>query len=330
MKVLVAGATGAIGRPLIAALVASRREVIGITTTEGGARTLRDRGAEAFIADVLDRDAIEAVFRKIKPDAVIDELTSLPKEYTPEEMKAAAVRDWELRLVGGRNVQDAAISWPTRRYIAQSTGFFYAPGAELATECEPLASDASPGIAGNVRTYIQIEEPVLSDPDLQGVALRYGFFYGPGTYHDPATGSFSRQVRERQYPIIGSGQGVFSFVHVEDAAAATVAALEAEPGVYNVVDDDPSDINIWLPAFAQFLGAPAPRVTTEAEALRTAGADSIYYATRLRGASNGLAKRRLGFVPRKLEWLHDTKAVLGAHRSNVTDSGADTVRRHLT
>ena len=330
MKVLVAGATGAIGRPLIATLVASRREVIGIATTERGARTLRDSGAEAFIADVLDRDAIEAVFRKIKPDAVIDELTSLPKEYTPEEMKAAAVRDWELRLVGGRNVQDAAISWATRRYIVQSTGFFYAPGAGLATEREPLASEASPGIAGNVRTYIQSEERVLSDPDLQGVALRYGFLYGPGTYHDPATGSLSRQVRERQYPIIGSGQGSFSFVHVEDAAAATVAALEAEPGVYNVVDDDPSDLNIWLPAFAQFLGAPAPRVITEAEALRTAGADSIYYATRLRGASNDLAKRKLGFALRKLEWLHDAKGALRAHPSNLTDSGAATVRRHFT
>ena len=102
MKVLVAGATGAIGRPLISALVASRREVIGITTTED-ARALRDRGAEAFIADVLDRNAIDAVFRKVKPDAVIDELTSLPKEYTPEEMKAAAVRDWELRLVDCNN-----------------------------------------------------------------------------------------------------------------------------------------------------------------------------------------------------------------------------------
>jgi len=252
------------------------------------------------------------------------------KKYTPEEMKAAAVRDWKLRLVGGRNLQDAAISWAARRYIAQSTGFFYAPGAGLATEREPLASEASSGIAGNVRTYIQSEERVLNDPDLQGVVLRYGFFYGPGTYHDPATGSLSRQVRERQYPIIGSGQGVFSFVHVEDAAAATVAALEAEPGVYNVVDDDPSDMNIWLPAFAQFLGAPAPRVITEAEALRTAGADSIYYATRLRGASNDLAKRKLGFALRKLEWLHDAKGALRAHPSNLTDSGAATVRRHFT
>jgi len=157
MKVLVAGATGAIGRPLISALVASRREVIGITTTED-ARALRDRGAEAFIADVLDRDAIEAAFRKVKPNAVIDELTSLPKEYAPEEMKAAAVRDWKLRLVGGRNLQDAAISWAARRYIAQSTGVFYAPGAGLATEGGPLASEASPGIAGSVGSYIQIEE----------------------------------------------------------------------------------------------------------------------------------------------------------------------------
>jgi nucleoside-diphosphate-sugar epimerase len=322
MKVLVAGATGAIGRPLIWALVASRREVIGIATTERDALTLRDQGAEAFIADVLDRSAIEAVFRKVKPDAVIDELTSLPKEYTPEEMKAAAVRDRELRLVGvgGRNVQDAAISWAARRYIAQSAGFFYAPGPGLAAEGEPLASEASPRIAGFVRTYIQIEQRVLSEPDLQGVALRYGFFYGPGTYYDPDTGSLSRQVRERQYPIIGSGQGVSSFVHVEDAADATVAALEAEPGVYNVVDDDPSDMNIWLPAFAQFLGAPTPRVITEAEALRTAGADAVYYATRLRGASNGLAKRKLDFAPRRLEWLHDTKATLGTRPRNLMDS----------
>jgi nucleoside-diphosphate-sugar epimerase len=303
MRVFVAGATGAIGRPLISALVASRWEVIGITSTERGVQTLRDKSAEAFLADALDRNAIEAVIRKVRPEAVIDELTSLPKKYTPEEMRAAAERDRKLRLVGGRNVQDAAIAAGARRYIVQSTGFFYAPGTGLATETEPLASEASPGIAGSVRTYTQIEDRVLKAPDLEGIALRYGFFYGPGTYHDPATGSVSQQVREQQYPVIGSGQGVFSFVHVEDAAVATVAALEADPGVYNVVDDDPSDMSVWLPAFARFLGASAPREITEAEALRTAGADSIYYATRLRGASNRRAKQKLGFAPRKLEWL---------------------------
>lgn len=313
MKVLVAGATGAIGRSLISALVASRREVIGITTTEGGAQTLRDSGAEAFVVNALDRSAIEALLRKIRPEAVIDELTSLPKRYTPEEMAAAAPRDRELRLSGGRNVQDAAVAAGAKRYIVQSTGFFYAPGAGLANETEPLASQASSGIAGSVRTYMQIEDRVLKAPGLKGTALRYGFFYGPGTYQDPATGSVSQQVRERQYPVIGSGEGVFSFVHVQDAAAATAAALEAEPGIYNVVDDDPSAMSTWLPAFARFLGAPAPRKITEADALRTAGADSVYYATRLRGASNGRAKQKLNFAPRKLEWLSETKAAFGAH-----------------
>jgi 2-alkyl-3-oxoalkanoate reductase len=234
-------------------------------------------------------------------------------------MKAAAPRDRELRLVGGRNVQDSAISAGARRYIVQSTGFFYAPGAGLATEAEPLASEASPGIAGSVRTYMQIEDRVLGAPELEGLALRYGFFYGPGTYHDPATGNISRQVREGQYPIIGSGEGVFSFVHVEDAAAATVAALEAEPGVYNVVDDDPSKMSIWLPAFARSLGAPVPRVISEAEALRTDGADSIYYAARLRGASNSRAKRKLGFAPRRWEWLHNTQAANEARPSVISD-----------
>jgi nucleoside-diphosphate-sugar epimerase len=121
-------------------------------------------------------------------------------------------------------------------------------------------------------------------------------------------------VREQQYPVIGSGSGVFSFVRVEDAAAATVAALEADPGVYNIVDDDPSEMSVWLPAFALFLGAPAPAQISEQDALRTAGAGSIYYATRLRGASNGRAKQRLGFAPRRLEWLSKTKAALVATR----------------
>jgi len=164
MRVLVAGATGAIGRPLISALVASRWEVIGITSTERGVQTLRDKSAEAFLADALDRNAIEAVIRKVRPEAVIDELTSLPEKYTPEEMRAAAERDRKLRLVGGRNVQDAAIAAGARRYIVQSTGFFYAPGTGLATETEPLASEASPGIAGSVRTYTQIEDRVLKAP----------------------------------------------------------------------------------------------------------------------------------------------------------------------
>lgn len=308
MKVFIAGATGAIGRPLVSALIAARHEVIGMSSTENGARSLREKGIEGVVANALDESTVLTAIRKVGPDAVIEELTSLPKRYTPEEMKAAADRDRTLRLVGGRNVQNAARAAGTKRYIVQSTGFFYGPGPGLAVERDALAVNASPAIAGSVQTYMKIEERVLGARDLQGVALRYGFFYGPGTYHDPANGSVSEQVQARAYPVIGSGRGVSSFVHVEDAAVATVAALEAEPGVYNIVDDNPSELGVWLPAFARFLGAPPPPHITEEEALQTDGADAVYNATRLRGASNAYAKRKLGFAPRKLEWLSTSKA----------------------
>ena len=308
MRVFVAGATGAIGRPLVSTLIGARHEVIGMSSTEHGAQSLREEGVEGAVANALDENAVLTLLKKVRPDAVIEELTSLPKRYTPEEMKAAADRDRTVRLVGGRNVQNAAQAAGTKRYIVQSTGFFYGPGQGLATEKDALAVNASPGVAGSVRTYMQIEERVLGDRNMQGVALRYGFFYGPGTYHDPKDGSVSVQVREQSYPVIGSGRGVFSFVHVEDAAAATVAALECDPGVYNVVDDDPVEMAVWLPAFARFLRAPAPPHISEEQALQTIGADAVYYAMRLRGAYNAYAKQKLGFLPRKLEWLSTSKA----------------------
>ena len=308
MKVLVAGATGAIGRPLISALLTARHEVIGMSSTEKGAQSLREKGVEGVTADALDENAVLTLVTRVRPDAVIDELTSLPRRYTPEEMKAAAGRDRNLRLTGGSNLQNAARAAGAKRYLVQSTGFFYGPGPGLAVERDTLAVNATPGVAGSVQTYMKIEERVLSDRGLQGVALRYGFFYGPGTYHDPVTGSISEQVRAQAYPVIGVGAGVSSFVHVEDAAAATVAALEADPGIYNVVDDDPLESSVWLPAFARFLGAPAPPHITEEEAIREAGADSVYYANKLRGASNRHAKHKLGFAPRKLEWLTGQKA----------------------
>ena len=308
MKVLVAGATGAIGRPLVSALMAAGHQVIGMSSSENGARGLRERGADGEVANALDENAVLALVKRVKPDVVIDELTSLPKRYTPEEMSAAADRDRNLRLIGGQHLHNAARAAGASRYIVQSTGFFYGPGEGLATERDPLAVNASPGVAGSVQTYVQIEERVLGARDLPGVALRYGFFYGPGTYHDPNNGSVTEQVREQAYPVIGSGRGVFSFVHIEDAAAATVAALESEPGVYNVVDDHPSEMNVWLPAFARFVGAPEPPRLAERDALEKAGPDAVYYATRLRGASNLLAKRKLGFVPRPLEWLSQSKA----------------------
>jgi nucleoside-diphosphate-sugar epimerase len=147
MKVLVAGATGAIGRPLVSALMAAGHEVIGMSSSENGVRSLRETGAEGEVANALDENAVLALVKRVKPDAVIDELTSLPKRYTPEEMRAAANRDRNVRLVGGRNVNNAARAAGTKRHIVQSTGFFYGPGEGLATEKDALAVNASPGVA---------------------------------------------------------------------------------------------------------------------------------------------------------------------------------------
>jgi nucleoside-diphosphate-sugar epimerase len=311
MKVFIAGATGAIGRPLVSALVAARHAVVGMTSSERGLTVLQTYGADGVVVNALDSGAVNAAIGRVRPDAVIDELTSLPRDYTPEAMRAAAERDRKLRLEGGENVHNAARAAGAKRYLVQSAGFFYGPGAGLASETDSLAVNASPGISGSVRTYLQIEKRVLGSLDLAGVALRYGFFYGPGTYHDPETGSVTRQVREQKYPIIGSGAGVYSFIHVEDAAAATVAALESDPGVYNIVDDDPLEMRVWLPAFARFVAAPPPPHLTD-ELVQALGPDAIYYATQLRGARNDLAKRKLGFSPRRLEWLSKATAEFGA------------------
>jgi nucleoside-diphosphate-sugar epimerase len=137
---------------------------------------------------------------------------------------------------------------------------------------------------------------------MEGVALRYGFFYGPNTWFHP-NGASADQVRKQEMPIIGRGEGVWSWIHIDDAADGTVAAITAPPGIYNIVDDEPSPVSVWLPAFASFVGAPAPPHVTEEQALLAAGEDAIYYQTKLRGASNWKARETLNFRPRRLEWF---------------------------
>lgn len=303
MRVFVAGASGAIGKPLIAALVAAKHSVIGMTTSSAGIQPLRERGADGLVLNALDREAVEREIKRIRPDAIIDELTSLPKRYTPEEMKAAAPRDAQVRLEGGGNLFRAAGEAGVKRYIVQSTGFYYAAGEGLASQADPLATNATPGVSAGSILYTQLEKRAFSNPRIEGVALRYGFFYGPGTFHDPRTGSITEQMRAGEYPVIVPGTGMFSFIHVEDAAAATVAALEAHPGIYNIVDDDPVPMAVWIPAFAKFVGAPRQAHLSEQEAVLAQGPDSAYYALRLRGASNAKAKKEFGFAPRRLEWV---------------------------
>jgi 2-alkyl-3-oxoalkanoate reductase len=300
MRIFVAGASGAIGQPLIAELVRRGHEVTGMTHSEAGARNLADMGAAVARVSVFDVAAVEQALRDARAEVVIDELTSLPKD--PSEMAASAPGDRRLRIEGGGNLHRAARANGVRRYIQQASGFFLEPGSGLADETAGMAIGASPGVAASARTYAELEARVLNAGDMEGVALRYGFFYGPGTWYHP-DGASADQVRRQEVSVIGNGEGVWSWVHIEDAAIATVEALTAPPGVYHVVDDDPSPVAAWLPAFARFVGAPAPPRVTVEEALAAAGEDAVYYGTKLRGASNEKAKRTFGFRPRRLEWL---------------------------
>lgn len=300
MNVFVAGASGAIGRPLIAELIRQEHTVTGMTRSAAGARTLADLGATAVQVSAFDAVGLAEALRQSRAEVVIDELTALPQ--SPAAMAEAAAADRRLRLEGGGNLHRAAHACGVRRYIQQASGFFLQPGTGLADESEGLAVDAAPRVAASARAYAELETRVLSAGDIEGVALRYGFFYGPGTWYHPA-GAAADMVRRQEIPIIGQGDGVWSWVHIDDAVGATVAALTAPPGVYHVVDDDPAPVRIWLPAFARAVGA-APPLVSEQEAQAANGEDAVYYGTRLRGASNAKAKKTFGFAPRRLEWLH--------------------------
>lgn len=300
MRIFVAGASGAIGRPLVAELARRGHEVTGMTHSEAGARHLADMGAAVARVSVFDAAAVEHALTDAGAEVVIDELTSLPKD--PSGMAAAAPGDRKLRIEGGGNLLRAAMACGVRRYIQQASGFFLEAGSGLADESAGLAVNASPRVAMHARTYAELEARVLNAGKMEGVVLRYGFFYGPGTWYHPE-GASADQARRQEIPVIGDGGGVWSWVQIEDAAVATADVLAAPPGVYNIVDDDPSPVAVWLPAFARFVGAPPPPRITEEQALASAGGDAVYYGTKLRGASNQKAKETFAFAPRRLEWL---------------------------
>jgi nucleoside-diphosphate-sugar epimerase len=300
MRVLIAGATGAIGRPLLRCLRENRHVVFGLARSPPSSRAVAELGAKPVTADALDAASVKAAVAWVRPDAIINELTSLPRHYTSAEMKAAAERDNKVRIEGNANLLAALRGAGVRRYLLQSSGFWYASGAGLADESEPFAFDASPAVNAGTRRYAELESAASGTQGI--VSLRYGFFYGPGTWYS-REGDMGEQARWQRVPVIGSGEGVWSWVHIDDAAAATAAALECAPGAYNVVDGNPTPQSLWLPAFARAGGTPAPPRMTEEEALGALGPDTVYYATRLRGASNEKAKRELNFQPRPLEWL---------------------------
>ena len=304
MKIFVAGGTGAIGRPLIAKLLAKGHALIALTRSPEKAQALAKQGVEPAIADVFDADAVKGVVSRAHPEVVIEQLTALPKTYTRESMNTAAALNNRIRLEGGANVMAAAQAAGVRRYLRQSVAFYAIPGPGLADEDTPLAFDASPAVAAGARELAEVEARLLETHKLEGIVLRYGFFYGPGTWFNP-DGDVAEQVRQQQFPIVGNGEGVWSWLHIEDAAIATIAAAErGNPGIYLIANDQPLPVREWLPAFAQWLNAPPPPRISVEDVLKTdGGADAIYYGTQIRGVSNTKAKRDLNFQPRPLEWL---------------------------
>jgi nucleoside-diphosphate-sugar epimerase len=285
---------------LVSKLIRAGHAVTGMARDEKSADRLRQQGAAAEIADALDARAVHNAVARTAPDVVVNQLTALPKRYTPETMQAAIPVDHRVRGEGGANLLAAAVAANARRYILQSCAFWYEPGPGLADESSQFAFNSTAYIAEGCRFYRDLEESANAARGPEVLFLRYGFLYGPGTWY-AQDGDAAEQVRQRMSPIVGYGQGVWSWIHVEDAAAAAVLALErGSAGAYNIVDDDPSPVRAWLPAFAQWLGAPPPpRISAE----QAGSEDAIYYATRSRGASNAKAKRELGFRPRRLEWL---------------------------
>ena len=305
MKIFVAGATGAVGLPLVRALRTLGHEVTGMTRGGPGVGLLREVGASASTTDAFDRQAVRAAIAAAAPDVVIDQLTWLPAD--PADIIKSIPNDTRLHKEGGGNLFAAAEELGVARYILQSRGFYLdAPSGQLADETATLRYDAPGPIGESTRAMGAYEDRVLGSTALQGVVLRYGFFYGPGTWYRP-DGASAEQARKGMSTIIGDGSGVWSFVHIDDAVAATVAAITAEPGTYNVVDDDPLSVSEWLPAFARWVDAPVPPRMSVADALAVAGEEAVFYHMNLTGASNARAKAKLGFTPRRLLWANSAR-----------------------
>jgi 2-alkyl-3-oxoalkanoate reductase len=312
MRVMVSGASGAIGRFLIPQLVEAGHEVVGLTRRRDKADALGARGACGVVVDALDREAVRQVVLDAAPEAVIDQLTSLPRDYDLRDPHLYDAND-EIRSKGTPALHDAAREAGARRFVMQSVAFLYAPeGDWVKSEDAPMWMGAPMPFARSVRVLADNEQRITGDPDVEGVVLRYGFFYGPGTYYAP-DGSIAAQVRKRQFPIVGKGQGMMSYVHLRDAAAATVAALDRGRGIYNVVDDDPAPAREWLPVYAQAIGARRPLRIPAWIARLVAGGMIARAATELRGASNAKAKAELGWQPSIPSWREGfTTALDGA------------------
>ncbi len=303
MRVFLAGATGVIGSPLVPQLLNAGHEVTAMTRSVLRAAQLEAVGADPVVCDVFDADGVRAAVADASPEVVIHQLTSLPPRL-----------DWgnpslfdennRVRTEGTRILVDAALATGARRVVAQSIAFAYAPtGDRVKEEDAALFTDAPPPLGGVVAAVVEHEQLVTGTAGIEGLVLRYGMLYGPGTYHD-RRGSTAADIIAGRVPLVEGATGMYSWLHVEDAASAAVAALErGAPGIYNVVDDEPAPQPEWLPVLAQAL-----RAVPLAAAEMPPSPDTLEMS--LRGASNAKAKRELGWQPRYASWREGFAASL--------------------
>lgn len=298
MRVLVAGATGAVGKPLVKQLVSAGHDVAGTSRSAERSESLRGLRAQPVVCDALDPEAVERAVASLAPEVIVNELTAIPAALNPRKMAEQFKLTNRLRIEGTENLMAAAERHGVRRLISQSIAFAYAPSSS-----PPLVEEHPLVDNGDLTAALKaLESRTLGSETVEGVVLRYGFFYGPGSSY-AKTGNTAEQVRARRFPVIGDGEGRWPFIHVDDAAAATVAAVErGRPGVYNIVDDEPAPVREWLPGLAEAIGAKPPRHIPKLVARVLAGSQVVEYSTALQPVSNAKAKAELGWEPGFASW----------------------------
>ena len=302
MRVFVAGATGAIGKQLVPRLVEAGHEVHGMTRGESRQTMLHEKGAVPVVADALDHDQVAEAVGKAQPDVIVHQLTALAGAGMRSLKRGAALTN-RLRTEGTDHLLSAGQAVGVRRFVAQSNFASYArTGGPVKSE-EDALDPAPPGkLREGLAALRHLEQAVLDANWTEGIVLRYGGFYGPGTNMVPG-GELFEMIRKRRFPLIGNGGGIWSFIHIADAAEATVAAVEhGKRGVYNVVDDDPAPVAEWLPALAQMMGAKKPMRVPRFVVRLFAGEAGVVMMTDARGASNAKAKRELDWRPAYPSW----------------------------
>ncbi len=317
-----AGATGAVGRGLVPALVRSGHEVTGMTRTPAKAAAIEQSGAEPVVADALDAGAVAGAVARAEPEVVINELTDLTRlGSNMRRFDSYFAITNRLRTEGNDHLLAAARAAGARRFLAQSFGGwpFARDGALVKSEEEPLDPHPAKGMRTIHAAIRHLEEAVTGAEGIEGLVLRYGFFYGPGTsIATEPEGAQVTAVRKRQLPVIGDGAGIWTFTHIDDAAAATALAVETgAPGLYNVVDDDPAPVSRWLPALADAVGAPPPRHVPRLLARIVGGESAVAMMCQIRGAANAKAKRELGWEPLWPSWQEGFRGGLGGSQTST-------------